>query len=122
MSPIEKITALLACLAMTGCASTDTWTRSDTIGESLVVASLAIDAYQTSRIQHMPGHYECGWARTFLGSQPSTQGTAMYFGTIAISHALIARALPASWRKYWQGGLLAVQVPTVLSNYQVQKR
>ena len=54
------IRTLIVCsvlLLTSGCANTDEWTRRDTVGQLLVTAALAADAYSTANIQHVPGYY-----------------------------------------------------------------
>lgn len=114
------LAALLLGSGLLGCSG-DTWTRTDTVMESLVGVALAADAYQTAQFQHHEDQYEAGLARGACGYKPSNSCSAIYFGTVAISHVLIARALPASLRPYWQSGFVAAEVPTVLSNMRLNK-
>lgn len=114
------LTALFMCIVLflaTGCSSArpaDDWTRSDTVRELAFQTVNAADAYQTSRIAGRPDLEEGNAVtRAFIGSRPSGGDVAMYFGTLAISHYLIARALPARWRPYFQ------VVPTVAQGYTV---
>ena len=93
---------ILALSCITGCAHQDDWTRQDTVGQVAVWSAMAIDAYNTSQIQYRDGWEEQGpLARPILGSQPSTEGTILYFSTLAITNYLIARSLPSEWRPYW---------------------
>lgn len=109
------LAALLLGSGLLGCSG-DTWTRTDTVMESLVGVTLAADAYQTAQFQHHEDQYEAGLARGACGYKPSNSCSAIYFSTVAISHALIARALPASLRPYWQSGFVAAEVPTLIHN------
>lgn len=105
----------LIAICLAGCASND-WTRRDTIGELAVVGTLAIDAYQTAQFQHHEDQQEIGWVRGICGAKPSSACSYEYFGTVALTHWLIAKMLPESWRAYWQGGVIAVQAVTVVHN------
>lgn len=69
----------------------------------MVTAVILADAITTNRIQDNPYAEEVGpVARHFLGPQPNTDDTALYFGTVIITSYLVSRALPARWRRYWQ--------------------
>lgn len=128
---IRVLCVMACCWMLSGCATGQighafatgdrAWTRGDTVGELLVGATLAIDAYQTNKIRDLPGHREIGFAGQFCGPQPSASCTRNYFATVMISHAVIAWALPQSWRKYWAGIAVTVQAPTIISNWQKQK-
>ena len=97
-----KLWGALLVLLMSGCA-TD-WTRADTNRQLLLTGLMAVDAYQTTRIQYDPGLIEgVPLTRSVLGSNPSTAPTYQYFAELALSHYLIARVLPAKWRPYYQG-------------------
>lgn len=112
---MRPLTIVAMALAISGCAS-DTWSRSDTLWQAAATATLLIDGYQTSRIQHTHGKEELGWVRGACGPVPSNQCTATYFGTVAVSHWLIARSLPPGWRRYWQGGMVAIEAPVIYRN------
>lgn len=102
---MKATSLLLAVLLLTGCAHSDPWTTRDTVMQVGVTVVLAYDARTTSQIQYCDTCYERGKiAKVFLGSQPSTSDTYLYFGTLAISNYFISRALPAKWRPYWQVG------------------
>jgi hypothetical protein len=93
------------------------WTRNDTYREvAFQVINLA-DAWQTSRIQYNDSLVEgMPFTRAIIGAEPSTRDTALYFGTMGISHYLIARLLPAKWRPYFQGATIAFSGATVINN------
>jgi len=114
----KRALLIAASLAATsGCAHQDDWTRQDTIRQSVYTGLLLVDAIQTSDIQnHQHITERRSMAREVLGPNPSTEDTAVYFATLAISHGLISRALPAKWRPYWQGfGILDLGT-AVISN------
>jgi len=114
---MKSFVVILAFSLLAGCASSDPWTRQDTVLQSLVTATYVIDAIQTSEIQYHPELEEGGAiAQSVLGRQPSTSDTWQYFATVSVSSYLIARALPAKWRPFWQGGQLAVQGKTIFGN------
>ncbi len=97
-------TIMLLSILISGCAS-DPWTKTDTIFELVYVASIAADAYTTTEIQHHPDIKERQPVTRFiLGDNPSTSETWQYFAVLGLSHYLIARSLPASWRRWWQVG------------------
>ena len=115
------IRTLIVCsvlLLTSGCANTDEWTRRDTVGQLLVTAALAADAYSTANIQHVPGYYEAGpVARKALGLHPSSSSTYQYFLANAVLNYAFARyVLPAKWRPYWQGWEVAVHGYAVHNN------
>ena len=110
--------AILIALAMlSGCAHTDGWNREDTLYQLGVTAALAGDAYTTSRIQYMPSIKEGGpIAKHFLGLQPSTEDTVMYFTSVAIVNYFISRALPRKWRRRWQTWEISVHGYSIKNN------
>ena len=102
------IVTTLALLINAGCAHTDEWTTRDTILQVGLTLTLAADARTTSRIHKTSGVYERGpFVQPILGSQPDPVETYLFFTSLALSDYLIARALPAKWRPYFQGSLLA---------------
>lgn len=103
-----------------GCASSDNWTRADTARELTFQVANAADAYQTSRYASDPTIEEgTPFTRAVIGSEPSGSDVALYFGTMAVSHYFIARALPAKWRPWFQGGTAGLSIYTVYNNCQV---
>lgn len=100
-----------------GCASSDNWTRADTVRELTFQVANAADAYQTSKYRADPTIEEgMPITRAFIGANPTGRDVAMYFGTLAVSHYFISRALPPSWRKWYQGATIGVTVATVADN------
>lgn len=111
---------ILTILLISGCAHNDPWTTRDTVMQVGVTVALAADAVTTSRIQYCETCYERGpVAKRFLGSQPSTSDTYLYFGTLAITNYFISRALPAKWRPYWQTWEMAVHGYAVINNCNI---
>ena len=106
---------LLILLALTGCAHSDPWTKQDTTLQVAATIALVADAYTTANIQYH-NLYEAGPARHVLGSQPSTSDTWQYFGSLAVSHYLISRALPGKWRPYWQGSFIIIHANAAYKN------
>src|SRR5688572_6254344 len=106
---------ILACLFLSGCGSN--WTRDDTIREvGFQVVNIA-DAWQTQSIRKRKDVKETGViAVEILGKEPKPGETAVYFGTMALSHFLISRALPPKWRRYWQSGTALYSATVVTSN------
>ena len=119
MTP-KSLLAIAALMLFTGCATTDDWTRTDTLLEVAFQVSNAADAYTTSRIQHRADIHE-GNAITarFIGEQPSDGDTAVYFATLGISHWLISRSLPKKWRPWYQAPTAAYSAWLVTSNCQL---
>lgn len=112
---MSRALILSALLSLSGCA-TETWSRTDTIGELTVAATLAADAYQTAQFHNHPTQEEAGWVRGICGLRPSSACSYEYFGTVAATHFLIARILPASWRPYWQGSVFSVETFDIVHN------
>ena len=113
----KQIICITALVFLSGCASTDQWTRQDTWMQVGVTAVIAADAYTTSKIQYTPGIYESGpIARQVLGLQPTTSDTYLYFGTLIISNYFITRMMPAKWRKYWQGWEMTAHGYAIVNN------
>jgi hypothetical protein len=109
--------AVLVSLAYHGRAHADEWRREDTYRELAVAAVLTMDAVQTAQYRHRDDIEEgTALTRSLIGKEPTGRDTALYFGTLAISHYLIARALPAKWRPYWQGGVIAYEGYLVIRN------
>ena len=114
---MRKFAIVIILALLSGCAHQDEWTTRDTWLQIGVTATLAADAYTTSKIQYDPWIEEVGpIAKHVLGRQPSTSDTYMYFGTLAISNYFITRALPAKWRPYWQGYEIAVHGSVAIKN------
>ena len=104
-------------LSTCGTARADEWSDEDTVREAAFQVVNLMDAYQTSRIQYRADLTEgMPLTRAVIGPEPSTRDTALYFGTLGISHFLIARLLPARWRPWFQGGTFAFSTATVLNN------
>lgn len=98
-----KILLIIALALLSGCAHQDGWNKKDTAYQLLVTAAIAGDAYTTMQIQYTPGTAEGGpIAKSFMGPQPSTEDTLMYFTTLAVGSYLLNRALPRKWRRYLQ--------------------
>lgn len=113
-----KTAAVIAAVAvLSGCAHSDEWTRRDTALQLAYTGVVVLDTIQTADIQNYPDIQETGWlARKALGRNPDTSDTILYFSTLAISHWVIARALPREWRTYWQGAGIAIHLDAVISN------
>ena len=107
---------LIILVLLSGCAHNDNWRTQDTVMQIGVTAVLMADAITTSRIQDYPHLYENGPSKHFLGSNPSTSDTAMYFGAYMISSYLISRALPHKWRTAWQSMQIGVHGYAVKNN------
>lgn len=111
---------LLALAVLAGCAHQDEWTSGDTVLQGILIATVAADAYQTTKIQDHPNIVENGTiARAFMGSNPSTSDVLLYMGTVSISQYLIARALPQGWRTIFQVGNIWIHGQAVNQGQQI---
>ena len=114
---MKMFVTLTVFLMLTGCATNGDWSRADTTREVIVQLGVLADGIQTYYIHKKPGYYEAN-TRTakIIGNQPEPDNLLMYIGTYAISHYLIARALPPKWRKYYQYASIYSQWKTVREN------
>lgn len=107
------LAALFLMLCLGGCASIaprDDWTTDHTVAEVSYQVFNLLDAAQTARIADRPDLQESmPLTRAVLGPRPDPTDTWLYFTTMGISHYLIARALPARWRPWFQ-------VPTAVNS------
>ena len=88
---------------VSGCVNQDPWTTGDTVLEGIAIATMIADAHMTTQIQYHPNLEEIGrLPRHFLGANPETDETWLYFATWGVTHYLISRALPKGWRSAWQ--------------------
>lgn len=111
---------IITALGLGGCVHSDGWNRGDTVRQLLVTATLAGDAYTTAQIHKMPGVKEGGpIAVQFLGPQPTTEDTVMYFGSLIITNWLISRALPRKWRRHWQTWEMTVHGYSLYNNLEL---
>lgn len=109
------------CLAMlSGRCSADEWTKYNTRLEMGYVALALADAMQTNDIQNHDDIEEANpVARALIGNNPSTAGTAAYFGGAIVGHYVISRVLPKGWREAWQTGTVIVQGGVVANNWAI---
>jgi len=102
---------------LSSCAHPDPWTKRDTALQLIATATIIGDAITTERIQDVPNVYEAGpIAKEFLGPQPSTKDTIIYFSCAIVFSWLAARLLPAKWRPYWQGWEIAAHSYAIKNN------
>lgn len=95
----------------------DDWSTDNTVAEVSYQLVNAIDYAQTIRIKDRPDLVEGNWAgRAWMGREPHGTGAVTYFATLAVSHYVISRLLPAKWRPYWQVGTLAASGYNVIRN------
>jgi hypothetical protein len=118
MNNMKLIVTLSLCVGLQACAHNDPWTERDTMRQTAVTILLAADALQTSQIQFHPELEEVGTARHFIGAQPSTTDALLYFVTSSVVSAVIARALPAKWRPWYQGGMMVISAKAIIGNCQ----
>ncbi len=90
-------------IALSGCAHQDEWTRRDTWGQVAVTIAIAGDGVSSIKIRETENVREAGYiASRIMGDQPTKEDLILYHTTLVISSYFIARALPASWRPYFQ--------------------
>jgi len=105
---------------LSGCASVDPWTTRDTALQATVTALLVADAYTTNKIQYRDDVIEGNpVGRFFLGEEPSTSDTLMFFTGYIIASYFISRALAKGWRTAYQGGQVAGSGYIVIKNCQL---
>lgn len=122
MNGFRALIALAAFASLTGCslAPRDDWSRANTVAEVAFQVSNALDAAQTAQFKNRPDVGESvAFTRAVIGESPTTRDTAMYFATMGLSHYLIARALPAKWRPWFQGASLIYSTSLVYNNCNV---
>ena len=113
-SAIQPILFVIALQFLSGCAA---WTTTDTKYEIAFQAVNLADAYTTSRIRHTDDVFEAHpITRSLIGSQPAERDTALLFITYAVSHYIIARALPEKWRRFYQVSTTAYSASLVIAN------
>lgn len=117
---MKKIICMSLLVFLSGCAHQDEWTRQDTWMQVALTAVIAADGYGTTKIQDHPNIIENGQiAKYALGRNPGDSDVWMYMTTVAISHYLIARALPKGWRSIWQGYYIARHGLAVNKGHQI---
>lgn len=117
---MKTLPLVVTLILLVGCAHSDPWTKQDTVLQLITTGAFALDAIQTSDIQYHRGHREVGLlARHALGPQPHTAETWQYFATVALSHYLVSRILPAKWRPWWQGATIALETRAIIHNCTV---
>ena len=100
---MNKLLFLCVLFSFSGCASNDPWTRQDTLGQVVVTIAIVGDGVSSLKIHETDGIYEAGpVAYRVMGRQPTEKDLIMYNSTLAVSSWLIARWLPAKWRRWWQ--------------------
>lgn len=98
------ISLFLAVVLLSGCASSDPWTRTDSVMYGAYVTTLVTDGHTTSQFRRCETLEEAGLiARSVLGNDPRESDTWQYMATLAITNYFIARALPSELRKVWLG-------------------
>lgn len=106
------------------CFAADKWTTTDTIYESVFIASLAVDWGQTRYISsHSNVFYENNW---FLGKHPSDFEINRYMAISAIGHVVIAVFLPTKMdvpfigtinpRRWWQVVWIGIEGGYIINN------
>ena len=99
---------LLIAAMLDGCAANGDWTRRDTALEVSFQVINYLDARGTANIHSDPRFEEgSAFTRAVLGPQPDPNEAYVYFASMALSHYLISRALPAKWRPWYQGATIA---------------
>lgn len=76
---------------------------------------LVADWSQTRQITE-GGYHE---HNVFLGDFPTKKETDKYYGACILANTLIHRILEEKHLKYYQTGLIAVQIGTIANNYSI---
>lgn len=101
------LTLAAVALLLQACAvfhAPDDWRARDTVLEASFQAVNVLDAVTTARIKDSPWEERSALTRAVIGAKPGANETALYFASVALSHWLIARALPPKWRPWFQAG------------------
>jgi hypothetical protein len=114
------IVAVTAALVACGDANAlAPWTTADTVFETAVAASVALDLAQTSALLHRGGMHE---TNPILGRRPSDGSLMLYGGACAVLHAGIARLLPYPYRRVWQVAWVGIEAVQIRDNWQASGR
>jgi len=104
-----KITAILFLIVLVAGCAHDKWTRNDTYRHIALTTVMAIDWLQTKEIARNDDYEE---TNPILGEDPSQMQVDAYFlGAWA--------ATTATWRKWFQFGVIGVETGYVIHNHAI---
>ena len=113
---------VIVLFILSGCVHNDEWTKRDTKMQIAATVAIFADGYTTSNIHKTEGLGEGGRARLWIGDQPSTTDTILYFGASAAVAYFVTRALPAKWRPYFQTFVIIDEMNYAIQNYKREGR
>ena len=93
------------------------WDRTDSLLLTTALSTIAIDWGQTRDIARHPERFTEG--NPFLGSHPSVGRVDKYFALAMAGTAVTAGFLAPTPRKWFLGGVTAVEVVVIISNHRV---
>ena len=93
------------------------WDRTDSLLLTTALSTIAIDWAQTRDISRNPQRFTEG--NPFLGSHPSVGRVDKYFALAMAGTAVTAGFLAPTPRKWFLGGVTAVEVVVIISNHRV---
>ncbi len=106
------VASVLALSALT--CKADDWSKADTVRQTVVLTTLAVDMMQTLDIKNHPGLHE---TNPILGRHPSDHKVVTYFLVSAAAHTVLVQKLPAGWpRQSAQYGLIALELVVIAKN------
>lgn len=111
---MKKILAAAVLAFATVAHAADDLTPGQMAMEAAYSLALLADRSQTMQIHDSGGKLREG--NPLLGSDPSVARINRHFATWAVAHYLATRAVPTEYRKYWQGGSLAVELVVIGRN------
>lgn len=94
------------------------WSKTDTALELAVVGVTVLDMLQTSWIRAHPERriYEMN---PLMGPAPSQRTVTLYMTGAILGHVVVARLLPKPLRSLWQGGVMGMEIYSVMSNHNI---
>lgn len=107
-----KKLALLAAL-VGGCGG---WQHHDTLAQTAVVYSLALDYKQTLDITQ-----DCLETNPIMGPCGERMDPDLYFASVIAIDTVLAFSIPPPWRYIFQSAVLAGQAHTVWHNHRLSK-
>lgn len=114
------VARLCVLLALTGCAHQDEWTERDMWAQVAVSIAIIGDSASSVNIRSTDGIYERGYiASRVIGSQPTAKNLFVYMTSVIVLDLMVARALPAKWRPYFQGGAFVMHASAWHHNCQL---
>jgi hypothetical protein len=93
------------------------WDKTDSLLLTTALSTIAVDWAQTRDISRHPERFTEG--NPFLGSHPSVGRVDKYFALAMAGTAATAGFLTSTPRKWFLGGVTAVEVVVIISNHRV---